>query len=41
VHHEGDLLSQAPAAAISRKSPAQEVILLSGPDGIRLPHRLR
>jgi hypothetical protein len=27
LHHEGDLLSQAPAAAISRKSPAQDVIL--------------
>ena len=39
LHHEGDLLSQAPAAAISRKSPAQEVILRSGPDGTGLPPR--
>jgi hypothetical protein len=33
VHHEGDLLTQAPAATNSRKSPAQEVILHSRPDG--------
>jgi hypothetical protein len=41
LHHEGDLPLQAPAAVNSRKSPAQEVILLSGPDGTRLPHRCR
>ena len=39
LHHQGDLLSQAPAARFSRKSPAQEVILLSGSDGTRLPDR--
>jgi hypothetical protein len=39
VHHEGDLLSQAPAAAISRKSPAQEVILAREPDGTDPPPR--
>jgi hypothetical protein len=39
LHHEGDLLSQAPAARYSRKMPAQEVILLSGPDGTALPDR--
>jgi membrane protease YdiL (CAAX protease family) len=32
LHHEGDLLLQAPAAANSRKSPALEVILPSAPD---------
>ena len=31
--------AQAPAARFSRKSPAQEVILLSGSDGTRLPDR--
>jgi hypothetical protein len=39
LHHEGDLLPQAPAATSSRKSPAQEVILLFGPDGTRPPNR--
>ncbi len=39
LHHEGDLLPQAPAAAIRRKSPAEEVILHSGPDGTGLTDR--
>ena len=39
LHHEGDLLPQAPAARHSRKSPVQEVILHSGPDGPDLPDR--
>ncbi len=37
LHHEGDLPLQAPAAPISRKNPAQEVILHSGPDRTPLP----
>jgi hypothetical protein len=33
MHHEGDLLLQAPDAATSVKSAAQEVILRSPTDG--------
>jgi len=39
LHHEGDLLTQAPAARYSRFLPAQEVILRPPPDGTDLPDR--
>jgi hypothetical protein len=39
LHHEGDLLTQAPAAPYSRKMPAREVILRYAPDGTDLPNR--
>jgi hypothetical protein len=40
LHHEGDLLTAgAPAAANSRKSPAQEVILHPRPDRTTPPPR--